>query len=95
MDMLFVGIILATASFLAIISIVVYINSDTPVIKEMLTTFCSVTMLVIGIGLIIASTWQEEPEAIDVYRGKTELKIKQEIINDEIVSMDTTVVWKQ
>lgn len=92
--MLVFGIILATVSFLSIISIFVYIDSDTQVIKEMLMTFCSVITLVLGIGLIIASTLQEEPEAIDVYRGKTELRIKQEIINDEIVSTDTTVVWK-
>lgn len=35
------------------------------------------------------------PSALDVYRGNTELRIKQEVINNEVVSMDTIVIWKQ
>ena len=36
-----------------------------------------------------------EPEAIDVYRGKTELYIEQSIRGGEVVESDTTVVFKQ
>lgn len=36
-----------------------------------------------------------EPEAIDVYRGKTELYIEQTIRGGEVVESDTTVVFKR
>lgn len=36
-----------------------------------------------------------EPEAIDVYRGKTELSIEQKIVGGKIIESDTTVVFKQ
>ena len=36
-----------------------------------------------------------EPEAIDVYRGKTELYIEQKIVGGKIIESDTTVVFKQ
>ena len=34
-------------------------------------------------------------QPIDVYRGKTELKLDKTIINDSIVNIDTTVIFKQ
>lgn len=36
-----------------------------------------------------------EPEAIDVYRGRTELSIEQKIVGGKIIESDTTVVFKQ
>lgn len=36
-----------------------------------------------------------KPEAIDVYRGKTELSIEQKIVGGKIIESDTTVVFKQ
>lgn len=36
-----------------------------------------------------------EPDAIDVYRGKTELSIEQKIVGGKIIESDTTVVFKQ
>lgn len=36
-----------------------------------------------------------EPEAIDVYRGKTELYIEQTMRGDKVIKSDTTVVFKQ
>ena len=36
-----------------------------------------------------------EPEAIDVYRGKTELSIEQNIVGGKIIESDTMVVFKQ
>lgn len=36
-----------------------------------------------------------EPEAIDVYKGKTELSIEQKIVGGKIIESDTTVVFKQ
>lgn len=37
----------------------------------------------------------DKPEAIDVYRGKTELYIEQSIRGGEVVESDTTVVFKR
>lgn len=37
----------------------------------------------------------KEPEAIDVYRGKTELYIEQTMIGNKVIKSDTTVVFKQ
>ena len=37
----------------------------------------------------------KEPEAIDVYRDKVELKIKHVIENGDTISCDTTIVWKE
>lgn len=36
-----------------------------------------------------------EPEAIDVYRGKTELYIEQTMRGHKVIKSDTTVVFKQ
>lgn len=36
-----------------------------------------------------------EPEATDVYKGKTELYIEQTIRGNKIIKSDTTVVFKQ
>lgn len=36
-----------------------------------------------------------KPEAIDVYRGITELSIEQKIVGGKIIESDTTVVFKQ
>lgn len=36
-----------------------------------------------------------KPEAIDVYRRKTELSIEQKIVGGKIIESDTTVVFKQ
>ena len=38
---------------------------------------------------------KKEPEAIDVYRDKVELKIKHVIENGDTISSDTTVIWKE
>ena len=37
----------------------------------------------------------KEPEAIDVYRGKTELYIEQTMRGNKVIKSDTTVVFKQ
>ena len=36
-----------------------------------------------------------EPEAIDVYRGKTELYIEQTMRGNKVIKSDTTVVFRQ
>ena len=47
------------------------------------------------IGIVILTCKDDKPEAIDVYRGKTELQIEKKIVNNKVVSSDTIVVWKK
>ncbi len=53
-------------------------------------------------SVILLSLWginskitPKEPQAIDVYRDKVELKIKHVIENGDTISCDTTLVWKE
>lgn len=39
--------------------------------------------------------FRDIPKAIDVYRGKTELKLEYTIVDKDTVSVDSTVVFKQ
>jgi uncharacterized membrane protein len=52
--------------------------------------------LLISIPIInvISKKNQKEPKAIDVYRNKTELKVKYVIENNDTIQSDTTVVFK-
>ena len=55
------------------------------------------TMTVILVSLFVMNSklTPKEPEAIDVYRDRVELKIKHVIENGDTISCDTTVVWKE
>lgn len=56
--------------------------------------FCgSVILISIGIGMLVYEP--KDPKAIDVYRGKTELQIEKKIVNDKVVSADSTVIWRK
>ena len=52
-------------------------------------------MIILSIFIALDYFQESEPKAIDVYRGKTELRIEQKVVNDNVVSCDTTVVWKK
>lgn len=54
---------------------------------------CAVFILVV-FAICLYETG-DKPQAIDVYRGKTELQIKQEIVNNKVVSTDSIVVWRK
>ena len=58
----------------------------------------SALFLFVGVFLVFGFArvmrYDKEPKAIDVYRGKTELKINEEIIDSVVVSRDTIVVFK-
>lgn len=47
----------------------------------------------VGIGMLICK--DDSPKAIDVYREKTELRIEQKVVNNQVVSSDSIVVWKK
>ena len=49
--------------------------------------------IVISIPIIIIIS-KKNPKAIDVYRNKTELKVKYVIENNDTIQSDTTIVFK-
>jgi hypothetical protein len=53
------------------------------------------TVILVSLGIINSKLTPKEPEAIDVYRDKVELKIKHVIENGDTILCDTTVVWKE
>lgn len=53
------------------------------------------TVILVSLGVINSKLIPKEPEAIDVYRDRVELKIKHVIENGDTISCDTTVVWKE
>ena len=55
----------------------------------------TVTVILVSLGVINSKLTPKEPEAIDVYRDRVELKIKHVIENGDTISCDTTVVWKE
>lgn len=55
----------------------------------------SCAVLVIGLITILIVVLPEEPRALEVYRGKTELKITTEYENNKLIKCDSIVVYKQ
>lgn len=53
--------------------------------------FVSALLITIPVAIMIDKT---TPSAIDVYRNKTELKVKYVIENNDTIQSDTTVVFK-
>ena len=54
-------------------------------------------LLTIGVAVAIAAgleMWDKKPDAIDVYRNKTELQITYKIKGIDTLSRDTVVVFK-
>ena len=54
--------------------------------------FASALLITIPVVIMIDKT---TPSAIDVYRNKTELKVKYVIENNDTIQSDTTVVFKK
>lgn len=55
----------------------------------------TMTVILVSLHVINSKLTPKEPEAIDVYRDRVELKIKHVIENCDTISCDTTVVWKE
>lgn len=45
--------------------------------------------------IIYSFITKDTPEAIDVYRGTTELQLNYTIVDDDTLSIDSTVIFKQ
>ena len=54
----------------------------------------TMTVILVSLHVINSKLTPKEPEAIDVYRDRVELKIKHVIENGDTISCDTTLVWK-
>lgn len=52
------------------------------------------TVILVSIFVMNSRLTPKEPEAIDVYRNNTELKIQHVIENNDTIQSDTTVVFK-
>lgn len=53
------------------------------------------TVILVSLGVIHSKLTPKEPEAIDVYRDRVELKVKHVIENGDTILCDTTIVWKE
>jgi hypothetical protein len=58
------------------------------------------TCFLLGVGTAVVcitglEIWDPQPDAIDVYRNKTELEIIYKVVGIDTLSRDTTVVFKQ
>ena len=87
MEYVFVVLLLILAIVLT------YLNNckdETPPLSPYLL---SSGMLLIGIVVGII-TPKEEPSAIDVYRGKTQLQITETTSSGKVIQRDSTVVYK-
>lgn len=71
------------------------VSSDGSFFRDMFGGGLSAVASIVGIIMIAYSYTDPTPDAIDVYRGKTELQIEKKIVNDKVVSSDSIVVWKK
>jgi hypothetical protein len=54
----------------------------------------TMTVILVSIFVMNSRLTPKEPEAIDVYRNNTELKIQHVIENGDTIQSDTTIVFK-
>lgn len=82
-------VILTTISFIATILSGILISNNAYYKIFALMIFQGISLILFGISI----SFNNIP-AIDVYRGKTELKITKTIVNDQLIHCDSTVVLK-
>lgn len=85
-----IGIIIMA---LSVIGIAMIDSKSTSKLAE--CGFLCIAGLVLGTIMIFSSLINRDPQAIDVYRNKTELQIYYQIQGLDTLSKDTTVVWKK
>lgn len=87
MEYVFIVLLLILATVLT------YLNSCKDEIPPPSSALLSSAILLIGIAVGII-TPKEEPSAIDVYRGKTQLQITETTNSGKVIQRDSTVVYK-
>ncbi len=85
-----VGIIFLILGILLVIEGVL----DDKFLGRLAQSFGVIIIIISGIMLIIDSQSKSKPEAIDVYRDKTELQINYKVIKGDTIPTDSIVVWK-
>lgn len=86
-------IITICSCILAIISAIFSIEAKKDEYKN-LFLICAMMFSFIWGNFSIAYGYERTPSAIDVYRGDTELNIKQTVENGVVIENDTTIVFK-
>lgn len=87
----FISIIAVGAILLFLIFYSMFLLDDNPDFSKGLTFGLLIVVLaVVEILIIVLTSIEPKPQAIDVYRGNTELEIHS--INN--IPQDTVVVWK-
>lgn len=86
-----IGILILLSMATAVLLFVQY--STASVGNRELNTTLSLLLMLLSflIGVFCCKT---EPQAIDVYRGKTKLQVTQTIKDSKVIKSDTTVVFK-
>lgn len=77
----------------ALVCIVILIESY--LINSTFLASISSVWLTVSILIILSSLEDNYPQAIDVYRNDTELKVTYEICKGDTLSCDSTVVFKK
>jgi hypothetical protein len=90
-----IGVFIVGIIFMAlsIIGILMIDSKSTSKLSE--CGFLCIAGLVLGTVMIFSSLINRDPQAIDVYRNKTELQIHYQIQGLDTLSKDTIVVWKK
>lgn len=94
--MIFIGIIFIIVAILLIIGVITIDNPDNSFGRQCRAwggTFGAILLMVVGLAILTFKP--SEPTSLDVYRGKTELRIEQKVVNNQVVSSDSIVVWKK
>lgn len=76
--------------FISVTNLIICMRCEEPSVR---TFFCYVTLIFsMVLSLIIGSHIKADP--LDVYRGKTELKITEERVNGVVTKRDSVVIYK-
>ena len=85
--------LISNISIFAIIAALIIICArSTSKINDLTPVF--IIALIVGTFLLAAYVYSQDPFAIDVYRGKTELQITYKVQGLDTLQKDTTVVFK-
>lgn len=85
------SIICAVIGIIALINFCTSTHDEDESIFKILINLISASAL-IAIGIV--TFWIDMPEAIDVYREKTELQVTYKVVRGDTIPTDSVVIWK-